>query len=131
MKPSFEANISRQLWDINPETQKPVELEEIPDIDELENNELLVDASKLTFSLWNLSLRGDLFKRVVYFTIKFFEGGLFEKGDLFKRVVTSRAYGISIRMYSIEQLKYETNKKLSNTKQSLKYTNLELLSLNS
>ena len=27
------------FWDINPETQK----EEIPDIDELENNELLVD----------------------------------------------------------------------------------------
>ena len=68
---------------------------------------------------------------MVYFTIKFFEGGLFEKGDLFKRVFISRAYGISIRMSSIEQLKYETNKKLSNTKQSLKYTNLELLSLNS
>ena len=33
----------KEIWDINPETQKPVELEEIPDIDELENNELLVD----------------------------------------------------------------------------------------
>ena len=28
----------RQVWNINPETQKPVELEGIPDIDELENN---------------------------------------------------------------------------------------------
>ena len=29
--------------DINPETHKAVELEEIIDIDEMENNELLVD----------------------------------------------------------------------------------------
>ena len=28
---------------INPETQNSVELEEIPDIDQLENNEFLVD----------------------------------------------------------------------------------------
>ena len=57
LKPFFDASFWRcltsktgellpkvkEIWDINPETQKTVELEEIPDIDELENNELLVD----------------------------------------------------------------------------------------
>ena len=38
LKPFFYASFWRQLWDIYPETQKPVELEEIPDIDEFENN---------------------------------------------------------------------------------------------
>ena len=33
----------KEIWDINPETYKAVELEEIIDIDEMENNELLVD----------------------------------------------------------------------------------------
>ena len=51
---------------------------------------------KLTFSQWNLSLGGDLFKRGVYFTIKFFEGDLLKNGDLFKRVIISRAYGICL-----------------------------------
>ena len=56
LKPFFDASFWRcltsetsellpkvkEIWDINPETQKTVELEEIPDIYELENNELLV-----------------------------------------------------------------------------------------
>ena len=33
----------KEIWDIDPETLKHIELEEIPDIVELENNGILVD----------------------------------------------------------------------------------------
>ena len=33
----------KEIWEINPEKQEPVELEKIPDLCELDNNELLID----------------------------------------------------------------------------------------